>query len=81
MLDVLEPGSGTADPIVHERKLEGILGLRLVVRDVSAKFKYGGNVDAEHRLAVAERLAERGGSGDAAARRHLLRRLSGQPLF
>ena len=36
--------------------------------EVRAKFKYGGNVDAAHRLAVAERLAERGGPGDAAAR-------------
>lgn len=42
--------------------------------DVRAKFKYGGNVDDAHRLAVADRLAERQGPGDLAARAHLLRR-------
>lgn len=75
MLDALEPGSGVADPRAHERRIGGIRALRLVVQAVTAKFKYGGNVDAAHRLAVAERLAERAGPGDAAARQHLLRRL------
>jgi transcriptional regulator len=42
---------------------------------VTGKFKYGGNVDAAHRKAVAEALAARNGPGDAAARAHLLRRL------
>jgi len=74
-LGVLEPGSGVADPSVHERRLAGIRGLRLSVREVLAKFKYGGNVDAEHRAAVADRLAARGGPGDAAAREHVLRSL------
>ncbi len=69
-----EPGSGAADPIEHGRRLAGIRGLRLVVRDVRAKFKYGGNVDDEHRAAVAELLAGRGGPGDAAALDHLRRR-------
>jgi transcriptional regulator len=63
-----------ADPQLHERKLSGIRGLRLAIREVTAKFKYGGNVDAAHRLAVAEQLAKRAGPGDAAAREHLLRR-------
>jgi transcriptional regulator len=72
----VEPGSGAVDPgsEEHARKLPGIRGIRIAIRDVTAKFKYGGNVDAEHRAAVAERLAARGGPGDAAARDHLLRR-------
>jgi len=74
-LGALEPGSGVADPSVHERKLAGIRGLRLSVRDVKAKFKYGGNADAAHRAAVADRLASRAGPGDAAARGHVLRSL------
>jgi transcriptional regulator len=73
---VLDPGGGWVDPAEHGRTLAGIRGLRLLVTDVRAKFKYGGNVDAEHRLAVAQRLADRGAPGDSAARRHLLRRLA-----
>jgi transcriptional regulator len=69
-----EPGSGAVDPAEHARKLPGIRGIRIAIRDVTAKFKYGGNVDAEHRTAVAERLAARGGPGDSAAREHLIRR-------
>jgi transcriptional regulator len=69
-----EPGSGVADPTVHDRKLSGIRGLRLAINDVRAKFKYGGNVDLDHRLAIASRLAERAGPGDDAARAHVLRR-------
>lgn len=73
-LGVTEPGSDAADPAEHGRTLNGIRGLRLTVREVRTKFKYGGNVDAEHRAAVADLLAERGGPGDAAALRHLRRR-------
>ena len=70
-----EPGSGVADPgVAHRRRLSGIRGLRLQVDEVRAKFKYGGNADAPHRAAVADRLAERSRPGDAAARAHLLRR-------
>jgi transcriptional regulator len=74
-----EPGSGVVDPgsAEHTRRLPGIRGIRIAIRDVTAKFKYGGNVDAAHRAAVAERLAARGGPGDAAARDHLLRRSAG----
>jgi transcriptional regulator len=67
MLDRFEPGSGVADPSVHERKLSGIRGLRLTPVDVRAKQKYGGNVDRPHRDAIAPRLPE-------AAREHLERR-------
>jgi transcriptional regulator len=74
-LAALEPEIAHADPSVHRRRLPGIRGLRLHVREVTGKFKYGGNVDAVHRHAVAERLAERNRPGDIAARTHLLRRL------
>jgi transcriptional regulator len=70
----VEPGSGAADPAEHGRTLNGIRGLRLAVREVRAKFKYGGNVDDEHRAAVAGHLANRAGPGDAAALAHLRRR-------
>lgn len=74
-LGVVEPDGGYADPGVHERKLAGIRGLRLAIRGVNAKFKYGGNVDEPHRRAVAANLESRGGPGDLAARGHVLRRL------
>ena len=70
-----EPEIPHADPSVHTRRLAGIRGLRLVVREVTGKFKYGGNVDVAHREAIADRLEQRSGPGDAAARAHLLRRL------
>ncbi|HJQ43547.1 MAG TPA: FMN-binding negative transcriptional regulator [Jatrophihabitantaceae bacterium] len=70
-LAVTEPGSDVADPLEHGRRLAGIRGIRLRVTEVRAKFKYGGNVDAEHRAAVAERLARRGGPGDQPALTHL----------
>jgi transcriptional regulator len=73
-LGTTEPGSGAADPLEHGRRLNSIRGLRLAVRDVRAKFKYGGNVDDAHREAVAERLTGRQGPGDAAALDHLRRR-------
>jgi transcriptional regulator len=73
-LGAVEPDLPHADPSVHVRSLPGIRGLRLEVREVKAKFKYGGNVDLAHRSAVAQRLAERGKPGDEAARRQLLRR-------
>jgi transcriptional regulator len=73
-LAVLEPDVEHADPEVHRRKLSGIRAIRISAREVVGKFKYGGNVDRPHREAVAQRLAARGGPGDAAARAHLLRR-------
>ncbi|HEV7192692.1 MAG TPA: FMN-binding negative transcriptional regulator [Jatrophihabitantaceae bacterium] len=69
-----EPGGSAADPLDHGRRLAGIRGIRLTIREVHAKFKYGGNVDDAHRAEVARRLAERHGPGDAAALRHLNRR-------
>jgi transcriptional regulator len=73
-----EPAIAHADPAAHHRRLAGIRGLRLRVRAVTGKFKYGGNVDAAHRQAVAQRLESRGGPGDRAARDHLLRRLEAE---
>lgn len=69
-----QPDIAVADPEVHDRKLPGIRGLRLAIVEVTAKFNYGGNVDVEHRHAVAELLQGRCGPGDAVARAHLLRR-------
>ena len=75
----LEPGVDVADPEAeHLERLRTIRGLRVHVEQVRAKFKYGGNVDAEHRLAVVERLRRRGGSGDTAAAGHTVRRLEAQ---
>jgi len=72
-LSTYEPGGDWADPLdAHRPKLGAIRGIRIAVDDVRAKFKYGGNVDAQHRRAVAQRLAERDGPGDAAARRRVL---------
>lgn len=71
-----EPTVDHADPSVHHKQLRGIRGLHLDVVEVRGKFKYGGNVDLAHRTAVADRLAERSGPGDEAARTHLLRRVT-----
>lgn len=74
-LAAVQPTVEAVDPAEHGAKLRAIRALRIAVREVRAKFKYGGNVDRAHRLAVAERLEARDGPGDRAARRHLLRRL------
>ncbi len=63
----LEPDGGLQDPLVHIKRFAGIRGLRMSLDDVRAKFKYGGNADADHRAAAAERLRARGGPGDLAA--------------
>jgi transcriptional regulator len=73
LLGVFQAGTAVADPFVaHQSRLRTIRGLVVSIDAVKAKFKYGGNVDEAHRLAVAEQLAARGGPGDDAARRHLL---------
>ena len=75
-LATLQPGVEVADPgRSHAARLLGILGISIAVEQVSAKFKYGGNVDEPHRLAVVERLRERGTPGDDAAAAHVVRRL------
>ena len=78
MVAVFEAPGALADPDVHRSKLPGIRAARLHppgAQPVTAKFKYGGNVDAVHRRAVADRLAARDQPGDEAARAALLRRL------
>lgn len=74
-----EPADSTrATPSVDvesdRRLLPGIRGVLLTVHEVVAKQKYGGNKTHDHRLELAEHLAERDAPGDAAARGHLLRR-------
>ena len=54
------PGRGA-----RGRSSARILGICIAVEEVRRKFKYGGNVDEAHRLAVVERLARaRDGPGD-----------------
>jgi transcriptional regulator len=67
----LDPNGDYVDPIEHGGKLRRIRGLRLEIEDVRAKFKYGGNVDQEHRDAIGDRLVQRNGPGDLAARGHV----------
>lgn len=63
----VEPEGGLQDPSVHTKQFKAIRGLRMDIDDVRAKFKYGGNADAEHRAAVVERLRARNGPGDHGA--------------
>jgi transcriptional regulator len=51
------------------------LGISIAIDKVLAKFKYGGNVDAAHRLVVVDHLLSRQAPGDAAAAGHVRRRL------
>jgi transcriptional regulator len=75
------PGSTRRPPSTDlesdRRLLPGIRGLVLHLESVRAKQKYGGNKTVEHRRDIADRLAERHGPMDAAARDQLLRRSRG----
>jgi transcriptional regulator len=64
----------------YARQFHAIRGLRLRIRDVRAKFKFGGNRPAAHRVSVAAALATRNGPLDAAARSQVLRRLPRRPV-
>lgn len=67
-LAALQPDIPVADPeVAHPGRLRSIRAIVIAVDSVRAKFKYGGNVDEAHRLAVAERLRARGGPGDDVA--------------
>jgi transcriptional regulator len=80
-LATFQAGVAVADPgEAHATKLMGILGVEIRVEQVSAKFKYGGNVDGAHRRAVVERLQRRNGQSDEAAAQHALRRLEEEKL-
>ncbi len=79
-LENLQPDIAIAEPsAAHPHKVLTILGISIAVDEVSAKFKYGGNVDEAHRLAVVDHLHQRQGPGDAAAAGHVLRRLTAGP--
>ncbi|MET9732442.1 FMN-binding negative transcriptional regulator [Streptomyces sp. NPDC006458] len=75
-----QPEGGSAPVVAGEvpygRMLPGIRGLRLEVTGVRAKFKYAGSKEAGVQDRIAERLAERAGPRDGAAREHVLRRRS-----
>ena len=70
----LQPELDAVDPSEHGARLRAIRGVRIEVREVRAKFKYGANVDDAHRRAVHDHLLDRDGPGDAAAARHVARR-------
>jgi transcriptional regulator len=75
-LATFQPDLPAADPAhAHPQKVTTILGISIAINSVLAKFKYGGNVDRAHRLAVIERLSARAGPGDAAAAEQVRRRL------
>jgi transcriptional regulator len=67
----VEPGDNR-----YGKLFGSILGIRLSVTDVRAKFKFGANRTVEHRQVVAEKLAERGRPLDLEARAHVLRRIA-----
>jgi transcriptional regulator len=71
----LQPDEDVVDPAEHAGRLRSIRALRMHVEDVRAKFKYGGNVDRDHRAAVLARLLDRDAPGDGAAAAQLRRRL------
>ena len=66
-LAAFQPDVEVADPSeAHAAKLFGILGIEIRVSAVTAKFKYGGNVDEAHRRAVVARLQSRHSVGGRA---------------
>ena len=79
-LQNLQPDVPVAEPAAtHPQKVLTILGISIAIDQVSAKFKYGSNVDEAHRLAVVDHLHDRQGPGDAAAAGHVVRRLAAGP--
>lgn len=76
-LATFQPCVGVADPLAsHAGKLNAIRAVVLSVEEVSAKFKYGGNVDRSHREAVIDRLRARRTGSDLSAAAHTERRLA-----
>ncbi|MDE3206647.1 MAG: FMN-binding negative transcriptional regulator [Acidobacteriota bacterium] len=75
-LATFQPTVSIADPLLaHAAKLKAIRAVVLSVEEVAGKFKYGGNVDRDHREAVIEHLRSRRDPGDQAASAHTERRL------
>ena len=66
----------TAGENHYGKLLPSIRGIRLSVTEVRAKLKFGSNRSAEHRVVVAEKLAERGAPLDLEARAHVLDRIA-----
>jgi transcriptional regulator len=72
-LNGLQPKVAVADPeLAHYDKLRAIRAITISIETVRAKFKYGGNVDDDHRKSVIARLKERNGPGDLAAADHAI---------
>lgn len=73
-----QPEGGSAAATVGEapygRMLSGIRGLRLEVKEIRAKFKYGSHKPEDVQDRTAAGLAGRGAPHDAAAHTHHLRR-------
>ena len=70
-----EGGHAPVEPAgPYGKQFSGIRGIVATIEEVRAKFKYGGNKTVEHRLAIADHLAERGSGLDAGVRAQLLRR-------
>ncbi|KIZ16348.1 FMN-binding negative transcriptional regulator [Streptomyces natalensis] len=65
----------------YGRQLSGLRGLRLEVQDVRAKFKYAGKRGEAVQRRIGQRLAERNGPGDAAARSHQERRRAARSVM
>ena len=79
-LAVIQPDFEIADPLeAHPAQLRTIRGIQIAIEEVRAKFKYGGNVDVEHREAVIASLEQRRGPGDLAAARQTRRRIEQAP--
>ncbi len=79
-LSALQPDVPIADPeLAHAAKLRSIRSITIAIDNVRAKFKYGGNVDEDHRRAVIDRLRARGQPGDLAAAAHTERRNRSSP--
>ncbi len=74
-IERLDPDGRLVDPTAHGQRLKGTRGLCLVVGEIRAKFKYGGNLDETHRRHIAELLAQSGGAGAGPALKHLGRRI------
>lgn len=70
-LAALEPDGDYVDPLEHGKRLGSIRGIVMTITAVRAKFKYGGNVDRDHREHIERQLTDRNGPGDSAARKHL----------
>jgi transcriptional regulator len=70
----VEPGDNR-----YAKQFVAIRGLRLIVTDVRAKFKFGGNRTQQHRDVIAKNLGERGSSLDREARDYTLTRGAKSP--